>query len=132
MAAKCGDGDELVGNSFIVPNKEGFDLRWFTPTMEVDLCGHATLASARVLSQLGELSDGSEISFSTRSGILTAGRQGERFRLDFPINVAETDRSTVWLGRVVKYQSQIYWEGHIRLSRGRRFRGLLCVMCRRI
>lgn len=63
----------------------GFDLRWFTPKVEVDLCGHATLASAVALSQLGHLPDGAEIKFSTRSGVLSAGRRGDRYQLDFPL-----------------------------------------------
>jgi len=79
----------LSETAYLVPNRKGFDLRWFTPKVEVDLCGHATLASAQVLSHLGKLPDGSEVSFSTRSGILTASRSGERFHMDFPIKRAE-------------------------------------------
>jgi PhzF family phenazine biosynthesis protein len=79
----------LSETAYLVPNENGFDLRWFTPKVEVDLCGHATLASARVLSHLGKLTDGSEVSFATRSGVLTASRNGERFQLDFPVKKAE-------------------------------------------
>ena len=79
----------LSETAYLVPNGNGFDLRWFTPKVEVDLCGHATLASARVLSHLGKLADGSEVSFSTRSGVLTASRSGEGFYLDFPVKRAE-------------------------------------------
>src|SRR5215831_990657 len=78
----------LSETAFLVPSADGFDLRWFTPKVEVDLCGHATLASAMVLSHVGKLSDGAEVSFSTRSGILKAIRVGPRFHLDFPITRA--------------------------------------------
>ena len=64
----------LSETAFLVPNSQGFDLRWFTPTTEVDLCGHATIASSVVLVHLGKLADGSEVAFSTRSGILGARR----------------------------------------------------------
>jgi predicted PhzF superfamily epimerase YddE/YHI9 len=74
----------LSETAFFVANHEGYDLRWFTPMKEVDLCGHATLATAFVLAETGKLVDGATISFSTRSGILRAERQGSRFLLDFP------------------------------------------------
>jgi predicted PhzF superfamily epimerase YddE/YHI9 len=77
----------LSETAYLVPNDQGFNLRWFTPRIEVDLCGHATLASAKALSHLGQLNDGSEIAFSTRSGLLRAIRQGDKFQLDFPLTV---------------------------------------------
>ena len=64
----------LSETAFLVPNAQGFDLRWFTPTTEVDLCGHATIASSVVLAHLGKLADGSDVAFSTRSGILDPKR----------------------------------------------------------
>src|SRR3954463_5660385 len=76
----------LSETAFLVPGPSAgsFGLRWFTPRVEVDLCGHATLAAAVVLACLGKLVDGSAVAFSTRSGTLGAGRQGSRFLLDFP------------------------------------------------
>lgn len=74
----------LSETAFLVPNAQGFDLRWFTPTTEVDLCGHATIASSVVLAHLGKLADGSDVTFSTRSGILGAKRKGSQIQLDFP------------------------------------------------
>ena len=65
-----------------------FDLRWFTPTVEVDLCGHATLASAHFLWQQGR-APGDEIRFSTRSGVLKALRHGNDIELDFPLKPEE-------------------------------------------
>jgi PhzF family phenazine biosynthesis protein len=60
-----------------------FELRWFTPTVEMDLCGHATLAAASVLfNERGLL--GSEVHFHSRSGILTVARDGDLLTLDFP------------------------------------------------
>src|SRR5689334_14237196 len=75
----------LSETAYIVPNPQGFDLRWFTPKVEVDLCGHATLATAIVLARLNKLDDGADVAFSTRSGILRTERHGCRFQLDFPI-----------------------------------------------
>jgi PhzF family phenazine biosynthesis protein len=51
----------LSETAFLSPNANGFDLRWFTPNAEVDLCGHATIAAAVVLARLGELSDGASV-----------------------------------------------------------------------
>src|SRR5688572_7877448 len=60
-----------------------FDLRWFTPAVEVDLCGHATLASALVLME--ELEPGrTQVRFHTRSGALEVSREGDLYALDFP------------------------------------------------
>jgi PhzF family phenazine biosynthesis protein len=75
----------LAETAFFVPNAQGYDLRWFTPKTEVDLCGHATVASAVVLTHLGNLADGAEAVFSTRSGQLGARRQGSQIQLDFPL-----------------------------------------------
>jgi hypothetical protein len=83
----------LSETAFLVPRREGgaasgaasFDLRWFTPTTEVDLCGHATLAAAHRLWQGGGLAAGEEARFHTRSGLLTARRGGDGWiELDFP------------------------------------------------
>ncbi|MDZ7578555.1 MAG: PhzF family phenazine biosynthesis protein [Candidatus Nanopelagicales bacterium] len=61
-----------------------FDLRWFTPTCEVDLCGHATLASAHVLWELGVLAESEPARFHTASGVLTASSRDGWIELDFP------------------------------------------------
>jgi PhzF family phenazine biosynthesis protein len=75
----------LSETAFLVKQSGQFDLRWFTPAVEVDLCGHATLASACVLWQQGLAKPGEEIHFSTRSGVLRAVRQGDEIELDFPL-----------------------------------------------
>src|SRR5258708_854874 len=74
----------LSETAFLVRQPDYFDLRWFTPTAEVDLCGHATLAAAHILWQQAQ-ANGHEIRFSTRSGILKAIRQGDDIELDFPL-----------------------------------------------
>lgn len=63
---------------------DGFDLRWFTPAVEVELCGHATLASAHVLWEEGHLPTDEQARFHTRSGLLTAHRDGGWIFMNFP------------------------------------------------
>ena len=76
--------------AFLVQRSDGFDLRWFTPTVEVDLCGHATLASAHVIWQEGLVAPVEQIRFSTKkSGILKAVRRGDQIELDFPLIMQE-------------------------------------------
>jgi PhzF family phenazine biosynthesis protein len=74
----------LSETAFLLQHEDGFDLRWFTPTTEVDLCGHATLASAHVLWELGVLPAETDARFHTRSGLLTARRDGDWIEMDFP------------------------------------------------
>jgi PhzF family phenazine biosynthesis protein len=74
----------LAETAFLVRRAEGFDLRWFTPSLEVDLCGHATLASAHMLWEEGHLPASQPAWFHTRSGVLTATRNDEMIWLDFP------------------------------------------------
>ncbi|MBW4489458.1 MAG: PhzF family phenazine biosynthesis protein [Trichocoleus desertorum ATA4-8-CV12] len=78
----------LSETAFLLQQEDGFNLRWFTPTVEVDLCGHATLASAHVLWELGYLEPPQEARFHTRSGLLTAQRQGDWIVLNFPAQPA--------------------------------------------
>jgi PhzF family phenazine biosynthesis protein len=75
--------NNLSETAFFVPNQAGYDLRWFTPKVEVDLCGHATLASAFIV--LNDLAPSeSQVRFETRSGTLTVTRDGDLYSLDFP------------------------------------------------
>lgn len=79
--------NNLSETAFLVPHGEDFELRWFTPAAEIDLCGHATLASAFVL--FTRLQPGRErVTFHTRSGPLTVEREGERLVMDFPARPA--------------------------------------------
>lgn len=75
----------LSETAFPVPRKDGdYDLRWFTPAAEVDLCGHATLATAHVFWENGILQPNAQGKFHTRSGLLTADRSGGSIELGFP------------------------------------------------
>src|SRR2546427_9091331 len=74
----------LAETAFLYPENEGYRLRWFTPAVEVDLCGHATLASAHVLWEDGVLPRERQARFHTKSGLLTADRSGDWIELDFP------------------------------------------------
>ena len=79
----------LSETAFLRPREDGFDLRWFTPAVEVDLCGHATLASAHVLWESGRLAPGQPARFQTKSGLLAAVRLGDWIELDFPVTPEE-------------------------------------------
>jgi predicted PhzF superfamily epimerase YddE/YHI9 len=74
----------LSETAFLHREEDGYRLRWFTPAVEVDLCGHATLASAHVLWEEGHLGRDRPARFQTRSGALMATRAGEWIELDFP------------------------------------------------
>lgn len=74
----------LSETAFLVRGPDGFDLRWFTPTIEVALCGHATLASAHLLYEIGELPPTGTARFHTLSGLLTARLAEDRIEMDFP------------------------------------------------
>jgi PhzF family phenazine biosynthesis protein len=74
----------LSETAFAAAAGDGWNLRWFTPQVEVDLCGHATLASAHVLWSTGTAAGGSPVRFSTRSGMLTCTTTGGAIAMDFP------------------------------------------------
>ncbi len=74
----------LSETAFLAPRDDGHDLRWFTPAVEVDLCGHATLASAHVLWETGRLAPQAAARFHTRSGPLACRRGAEWIEMDFP------------------------------------------------
>jgi predicted PhzF superfamily epimerase YddE/YHI9 len=79
----------LSETAFLVQQEDGYNLRWFTPAAEVDLCGHATLASAHILWEQGMLPTDAAARFFTRSGLLGAVRKGLWIELDFPAEPAE-------------------------------------------
>lgn len=78
----------LSETAFFMQKNDSFLLRWFTPAVEVDLCGHATLATAHVIWQSEIVGPLEPIHFETRSGTLTAKREGEWIVLDFPVRVS--------------------------------------------
>ena len=79
----------LAETAFLTPADDGWGLRWFTPAVEVDLCGHATLASAHAIWSENISSD-AVLRFHTRSGVLTAKHDGEMIELDFPAKREES------------------------------------------
>lgn len=79
----------LSETAFVHPEGDGFALRWFTPAVEVELCGHATLAAAHVLWEADHLDLMMPARFQTRGGVLSARRAGDRIELDFPATVPE-------------------------------------------
>jgi PhzF family phenazine biosynthesis protein len=94
--------NNLPETAFVLPRHDPAPLRWFTPAVEVDLCGHATLATAHVLFE-HVLPGRQRIAFSTRSGTLVVTRDGELLSMDFParpgIEVAVTAELVAALGR---------------------------------
>src|ERR1700719_3458386 len=74
----------LSETAFLIQRVDGYDLRWFTPTVEVDLCGHATLASAHVLWETKTLPPERPATFHTKSGVLTCVQRDGRIEMDFP------------------------------------------------
>jgi predicted PhzF superfamily epimerase YddE/YHI9 len=97
----------LAETAFLLRQKDGFELRWFTPSTEVDLCGHATLASAHVLWEEQQLRGDELARFHTRSGVLTARREPSLIWLDFPATpsqpVPETPELSRGLGTDLRY-----------------------------
>ncbi|HDP81277.1 MAG TPA: PhzF family phenazine biosynthesis isomerase, partial [Spirochaetes bacterium] len=80
--------NNLSETAFYIKKDGRYGIRWFTPAVEVDLCGHATLASAHVL-YAHEGYRGKTIGFDSRSGPLTVGREGDSLVMDFPADNAE-------------------------------------------
>jgi PhzF family phenazine biosynthesis protein len=74
----------LSETAFLQKQEDGYSLRWFTPGAEVDLCGHATLASAHILWEQGALGQDEQAVFHTRSGILTAENEAGLIKMNFP------------------------------------------------
>jgi PhzF family phenazine biosynthesis protein len=100
----------LSETAFVHPAGDGYGLRWFTPAVEVDLCGHATVATAHVLWETGRLARTATARFQTRSGLLTATSEEGWIELDFPALppaqaepsaglIAALGAHAVWVGR---------------------------------
>ena len=79
----------LLETAFVRPLDGGFELRWFTPAIEVELCGHATLASVHALWTEGLVNKDQPIRFRTKSGVLTCTQNGDFIELDFPATPAQ-------------------------------------------
>jgi PhzF family phenazine biosynthesis protein len=96
----------LAETAFFVPKGDGYHLRWFTPTVEVKLCGHATLASAFVLNRLIDPNI-KAMRFDTLSGPLHVRTDGARLELDFPVLAFEANADTSIPGRIAKAIGQV-------------------------
>ncbi|KYO65501.1 PhzF family phenazine biosynthesis protein [Thermovenabulum gondwanense] len=92
----------LSETAFLLKKERGYDLRWFTPESEVDLCGHATLASAHILWEEGFLENNEEAVFYTKSGVLKAFKDKDYIILDFPLEPAEAAELTEELKKALK------------------------------
>jgi PhzF family phenazine biosynthesis protein len=104
----------LSETAFLVRRDDGFDLRWFTPAAEVELCGHATLASAHVLWEDGHLAAGETARFFTASGTLTAEQRDDWIELDFPAEPAEP--CPLPAGLEAALGAEPTWVGHNRFD----------------
>lgn len=102
--------NNLSETAFFVKNGEHYDIRWFSPACEIALCGHATLASAFVITQ--HLQPGlAEIRFQSQSGPLTVAVEGERFVLDFPAYSLKPCTKEQWPFTSVKSEEYLYGRG---------------------
>ncbi len=102
--------NNLSETAFFVPNDAGYDLRWFTPEVEVDLCGHATLATAHVLFRhLDYQKD--RITFHTRSGALQVVRSAKGYLMDFPADVITPYDALAALEHALGAPVQEAWQG---------------------
>jgi PhzF family phenazine biosynthesis protein len=100
----------LADTAFLVRRADGYDLRWFTPTAEVDLCGHATLASAHLLWEDRHLAAGTVARFHTRSGPLAAERRDGLVWLDFPASVLAPAPTPPGLERILGTTPRSVWQ----------------------
>jgi PhzF family phenazine biosynthesis protein len=91
----------LPATAYLHRHQDGFNLRWFTTNAELTLCGHATLASAHVLWETGQLKETDEARFSTQGGLLTARRLGDWIELDFPAKREERTKAPAGLERAL-------------------------------
>jgi predicted PhzF superfamily epimerase YddE/YHI9 len=91
----------LSETAFLREQADGFRLRWFTPAVEVELCGHATLASAHTLWETGRLDRNEPARFHTLSGLLTAEHRGDGIELDFPVTPDEAAEAPAGLGEIL-------------------------------
>lgn len=93
--------NNLSETAFVVPGKTGFGLRWFTPEVEVALCGHATLATAHVLWSEKLAPHDAQLRFRTKSGVLTADLREDGIELDFPARPARTVKAPAVLHKAL-------------------------------
>lgn len=103
--------NNLAETAFIVPKKEIYEIRWFTPTVEVDLCGHATLASGYVLFNCLDYTQDVIRFYSHRSGELNVSRQGETLFLDFPADRLQVQDDAAEIKSCIGITPQAIYKG---------------------
>jgi len=96
----------LSETAFLLKQEDGYNLRWFTPAVEVDLCGHATLASAHILWETGILRREEQARFHTRSGLLTAASKAGEIELNFPAKTEEPAEAPAGLLEALKVKAK--------------------------
>jgi len=100
--------NNLSETAFVMENKQGFQIRWFTPKGEIDLCGHATLAAGFLLFELGKCR-GDTVSFESMSGPLVVRKKGERLTMDLPrLNVTVAQDPAIFSGMIDKSPLSFY------------------------
>lgn len=118
----------LSETAFLVWRGEEFDLRWFTPSVEVALCGHATLASAHYLWESAHLAPGQPAQFHTKSGMLTAVQNDGLIELDFPATPPEATEAPSGLlealGAAAIYTGKTHFDYLVQLESGEAVRCL--------
>lgn len=106
--------NNLAETAFFIPQGNGYHLRWFTPWVEVDLCGHATVAAAHVLYEHLDY-DNNVIEFQSRSGILTVEKRNSQYLLNFPTdNLTKIENAphlidAIGMTPVAIYQGKTDW-----------------------
>jgi len=102
----------LSETAFVVAQGEDFHLRWFTPTQEMYLCGHATLATAHVLWEQGILPGSAEARFHTLSGLLRVSRKGDWLEMDFPVWPPQEEPAPEGLAQALGANPLLYVRHH--------------------
>ncbi len=120
----------LSETAFLVRrDDDSFDLRWFTPAVEVELCGHATLASAHALWETSQLALDAQACFHTKSGLLTATKRGDWIELDFPARPVRAlkgndDDLARALGSGITFAGQTAYDAFVEVKDEATLRGL--------
>lgn len=103
--------NNLSETAFFIPEGDHFHIRWFTPLTEVDLCGHATLATAHIL--FNELNFQEEqIAFNSKSGILTVKKVGDKLQLDFPADFVRLEENNPEFSKALGFQPIAEFKGN--------------------
>ncbi len=106
----------LSETAFVIPRGKDFEIRYFTPVSEVDLCGHATLSASHILYETGIVSPGAEIKFHSKAGELSISKKGKSIVMNFPvyslkeIEIPSSFKQNTGLEPLELYQSDYNWK----------------------